>query len=69
LQQLLTVLELSTFVQSRVARETKGQQNPLYDRLSGEGQFLFLLPTTSRPIGVFDKTSDTQSHMPRREWQ
>jgi hypothetical protein len=46
---VLTGAELAAFLQSRVAQETEGGQTPQFGQLSGEGQFVFVLPQTEAP--------------------
>ena len=40
----LTALNLATFVQERVLRDSSGQQTPQYGKLEGEGEFVFRPP-------------------------
>lgn len=40
---LITAMELASFLQSRVIRETSGGQHPQFGQLSGEGQFVFVI--------------------------
>lgn len=61
---LVTGAELAAFLQNRVARETEGGQNPQFGQLSGEGQFLFILPykkeeTAAQPAPVSETRADT----------
>lgn len=46
---LITGIELASFIQSRVIRETDGGQHPQFGQLFGEGQFIFILPKNSFP--------------------
>jgi tetratricopeptide (TPR) repeat protein/uncharacterized caspase-like protein len=49
---ILTGAELATFLQSRVVQETEGGQTPQFGQLSGEGQFVFVLPQTEAPAAL-----------------
>jgi uncharacterized caspase-like protein len=41
---VITALELATWVESRVIRDSRNRQHPQYSRLDGEGQFVFVVP-------------------------
>jgi hypothetical protein len=44
----VTVTQLAAWLGPRVARDSGGRQNPQYSALDGEGDFVFVLPGTSR---------------------
>jgi hypothetical protein len=49
---VLLTTELAAFLQSRVIRETEGRQHPQFGQLTGEGQFVFVLPQAGGPSPV-----------------
>ncbi|MGH7355663.1 MAG: caspase family protein [Candidatus Rokuibacteriota bacterium] len=44
-QGFVTAAQLFSWIQPRVARESRGSMNPQFSNLDGEGQFIFFLPT------------------------
>lgn len=44
---IITGQELATWLESRVIRDSQNRQHPQYARLSGEGQFVFVVPGRS----------------------
>jgi uncharacterized caspase-like protein len=57
---LITGIELASFLQSRVIRDTEGGQHPQFGQLSGEGQFVFVLPKGDSPASTTNPDSKAE---------
>lgn len=60
----ITALQLASWIEPRIVRDSAGRMHPQYGKLDGEGQFVFVLPgaqlsandrADSRPLEVSEK--------------